>query len=170
MPEELLQRLRDIHYPDAPGWFPPAPGWWLMAALLLGAGIYLARLWRRRSRNKAPYALAKTLLDQAHSQFSQGEIGAREYLDTSNQIIKRLLIHIQHSKTAVELSGPDWLAELDRLHGGNQFSQGPGRLLGNERFARALPDTVPELQNLLQKLVQRLQTHQATSVTPSKKA
>ena len=30
--------LRDLHLPDAIGWWPPAPGWWVLFVLALAAG------------------------------------------------------------------------------------------------------------------------------------
>ena len=56
--EALLQQLRDIHAPLAPGFWPPAIGWWillLVLVLLLVGGIYRLRkyLQSRRYRKQA---------------------------------------------------------------------------------------------------------------------
>lgn len=169
MPEELLQRMRDIHYPNDPGWFPPAPGWWLLAALVVAALVWAYIWFRQRHSRQAPYAMAQQLLDQAHSQFSAGTLSPRDYLDTANEILKRLLIHIRHNPQAVDASGAAWLAELDRLHGGNQFSKGPGQWLGDARYARVLPDQLPDLQGLLLKFVKRLQ-NKPEQTTPAGEA
>lgn len=156
MPEELLQRMRDIHYPDAPGWFPPAPGWWLLGAVLLAVALWIAWRLRARTQSRAPYAVALQLLEQANNRQRTGELDARDYLDESNQILKRLLIHIRHNPNAVSASGLPWLAELDRLHGGNQFTQGPGAVLGTQRYAREVPSDFAQLHKLLTTLVKRL--------------
>ena len=50
--QELLAQLRDVHVPQAPGWWPPAIGWWLVGFLLL-ALILGALLWLRRWRVEA---------------------------------------------------------------------------------------------------------------------
>ena len=60
MPPELLQKMRDIHYPGDPSWFPPAPGWWLVAALLIAALIWLYRRFYRYRRDRAPYQWRST--------------------------------------------------------------------------------------------------------------
>jgi len=156
MPEELLQRMRDIHYPDAPGWFPPAPGWWIIVALSVALLLWIAQRLHHRSRSRAPYAMALQLLNQAHSAQSSGTLNPRAYLDESNQILKRLLIHIRHNPAAVSSSGSAWLAELDRLIGGNQFSHGPGQVLGTQRYAPNVAGDFSQLHELLTTLVKRL--------------
>ena len=103
MPEELLQRMRDIHYPDAPGWFPPAPGWWIVAALLIALLVLAVRYLRKRSSNRAPYAMALQLLEQANTAQRAGTLAPRAYLDESNQILKRLLIHVRHNLSLIHI-------------------------------------------------------------------
>lgn len=156
MPEELLQRMRDIHYPDAPGWFPPAPGWWILAILIVALALWLFLWFRRRNYSRAPYAIAMQLLDKATAKQRTGDITQRAYLDECNQIIKRLLIHIRHNPNAVSASGSSWLEELDRLHDSEQFSRGPGAVLGAERYAREVPDDTTQLHPLLVSLVTQL--------------
>lgn len=163
MPEELLQRMRDIHYPDAPGWFPPAPGWWLLAALLLAGLVWVAWWWRQRQQLRAPYAQALLLLEGAQQRFSAGTLSPRDYLDYCNQILKRLLVHVRHNPAAVAASGSTWLAELDRLHGGNQFTRGPGQALGDARFAPTAPQIAQELPALLTVFVRRLRRNNENS-------
>ncbi len=163
MPEELLQRMRDIHYPEAPGWFPPAPGWWLVLLLILLAIAFLVFKWRTIQRQRAPYSSALRLLEGAKERTASGELGTRDYLDQCNQILKRLLVHIRHNDHAVAASGTSWLAELDRLHGGNQFTKGPGQALGDSRFAPEPPEAAPGLHKLLSAFVRRLQSRDVAS-------
>ena len=43
--------LRDLHLPDAIGWWPLAPGWWIVIAVLAITALALLRKWlQRRSR------------------------------------------------------------------------------------------------------------------------
>jgi len=159
VPEELLQRMRDIHYPADPGWFPPAPGWWLVLLLIIAVAIWLSLMWRARQRARAPYAAALALLADAQQREAGGELATRDYLDLCNQILKRLLVHVRHNDLAVAASGSAWLAELDRLHGGNQFATGAGKALGNSRFAPEAPSAAPGLHKLLTAFVRRLQSN-----------
>ena len=162
MPEELLQRMRDIHYPEAPGWFPPAPGWWFLLLLLLLAIGYVLYRWRKRHAQRAPYAEALRLLEEATVQLNNSQLDSREYLDLCNQLLKRLLVHINHNPAAAAASGEGWLTELDRLHGGNQFTKGPGAVLGDSRYAKSPPVSPPDLEGLLRKFIRRLQNNPAT--------
>lgn len=50
-PQDPLAQLRDIHLPEAVGWWPPAPGWWLLTLLVLLASYYLVRFLVRNYRN-----------------------------------------------------------------------------------------------------------------------
>jgi len=50
---DLIARLRDVHVPSAPPWWPPAPGWWLALALLGALAVIAIRYgppWWRRLR------------------------------------------------------------------------------------------------------------------------
>ncbi|HKI64581.1 MAG TPA: DUF4381 domain-containing protein [Burkholderiales bacterium] len=53
---ELAARLRDLHPPPAPPWWPLAPGWWLalLAAAVLAALAlrYGPAVWRRLRRRR----------------------------------------------------------------------------------------------------------------------
>ena len=45
--------LRDLHLPEAIGWWPPAPGWWFLALLALtGLVLLLVKYARRRAMGK----------------------------------------------------------------------------------------------------------------------
>ena len=48
-----LDQLRDIHLPEAIGWWPLAPGWWLLIILVCLGLITLARLFLRRRQASA---------------------------------------------------------------------------------------------------------------------
>jgi hypothetical protein len=61
-----------------------------------------------------------------------------------------------------DLTGPKWLAELDRMYGGHDFSKGPGRLLpslayGTATFVASVPRA--ELDALVRLSREWLQRH-----------
>jgi hypothetical protein len=156
VPPELLQRLRDIHYPTQPHWFPPAPGWWLLLLLVAAGCGWLLRTYLRRRTRIAPYQAALALLDETNLALRAGTLSTREYLDKNNDILKRLLVHVRSEPEAGPASGRSWLKFLDDLNGGSQFSDGPGIALGETRFQRDLPAEFGELHGLLTSFVHRL--------------
>lgn len=157
MPPEILQKMRDIHYPGDPSWFPPAPGWWLVALLVIAALIWLYRALYRYRRDRAPYQVAKHLLERAQTEFDNGELDARTYLDRCNDILKRLLVRVRNESAASPASGHQWLALLDKLHGGKDFREGAGVALGDERFRRELETDFSQLHRLLNRFVSKLE-------------
>ena len=42
------------------------------------------------------------------------------------ELLKRVALHVEPRAAVAGLSGAEWLAELDRLYGGDGFTQGPG--------------------------------------------
>ena len=148
MQPDLLQQLRDIHLPADPTWWPPAPGWWLLALACLGlivwAGLKLLAAYRRRK----PLKLARSYYDQVYAAFGRGEIDGPDYLQQTNELLKRLYIHGVGDDDARSANDERWLSYLDEQAGSNQFTAGPGAQLGNQRFCprpEADPDALHPL-------------------------
>lgn len=149
MQPDLLQQLRDIHIPADPLWWPPAPGWWLLAvATLLGCAL-AARLVQRYYRRRRPIKRTRRLYQALHGRLGAGEITAESYVHQSNELLKRLLIHGLGIRAARPVSNLDWLQMLDEYHGGTAFSDGPGQILGNERFRKTPAFQIEPLHRLL---------------------
>lgn len=64
-----LDALREIHLPEPISFWPLAPGWWLLAALILSAGIALAAVLRRRRNSPTRAALRE--LDGLEASYRQ---------------------------------------------------------------------------------------------------
>lgn len=156
MPPELLQKMRDIHYPSDPSWFPPAPGWWFVAALCCAGALLLYRRYTQHRRLAAPYGVAKQLLLRARTELERGELDARMYLDRCNDILKRLLVRVRNDTSATAASGDAWLILLDQLHGSQEFTTGPGTALGDNRFRREFDQDLSQLHDLLDRFIAKL--------------
>jgi hypothetical protein len=155
MQDDPLSQLRDIHMPAEPGWWPPAPGWWILAALvLLVAAILLWRVVQRYRRN-APRRQALTELAAAKRAYEDHAIDGREYVNRCNALLKRLWVHALGQPHIASLNGDAWLAHLDQVSGSQQFSDGPGAVLGNARFAPAPPEIAPAVHDLIAALLAR---------------
>ncbi|CAN5498985.1 DUF4381 domain-containing protein [soil metagenome] len=102
-----LSNLRDIVVPPAVSFWPPAPGWWLVgAACLVATGVAIAAVVRHRRRN-------------AYRREALRELESADVRDIS-AILKRAALAAFPREQVASLSGPAWLAFLDRT-GGTRF-------------------------------------------------
>ncbi len=125
-PSEI--QIRDLHLPEAIGWWPLAPGWWLLIALA-GAGLFM--LLRRLVRAYAAGAARRHALRQLESY-------SREYLQHGNgvlfvsqlsELVRRTMLAYAPRGAVAGLTGEDWLAWLDRDLDRSHFAAGDGRPL-----------------------------------------
>ncbi len=115
MPEELLAKLRDIHLPEDPGWWPPAPGWWLVAALLLLTPIIglALRAYRRRRPIPKYRSAALVELDQCYQQYQlHGDKPA--FVQAVSVLLKRVAMQCYDPTEVAALSGKKWADFLGR--------------------------------------------------------
>lgn len=155
MAADLLQKLRDIHVPEEPGWWPPAPGWWLLAVLVIAALVWLAWRGMQAHRRRRPLREARRLYAEIYRRYCQGELTQREYLDQSNELLKRVLIHALDEDPARRASGDAWLELLDAHSAPGTFTRGPGRSLGNARFHPGVEADVPAVHQRVERLLAR---------------
>ena len=148
MNTDPLAALRDIYLPSEPSWWPPAPGWWVLAIGLLLASLYLTYCLYGAWRQRAPIREALRLLQASYDELQQGHIQALQYLNQSNEILKRVLVKC----LGIEDLGPEadevWLRALDHFSKRDFFTQGAGRMLGNRRFAPVPEPTPTDLADL----------------------
>lgn len=124
-------QLRDIHLPQAPGWWPPAPGWWLLAALALAAlAIIVALLWRRFRRRRALLRMFDERVAAA------GSAPAR--VAAISELLRRAALG---HDGAAGLEGDEWLEFLDRGAGAPLFRGGLGQLLLEGGYRREVDET-----------------------------
>jgi hypothetical protein len=149
MQPDLLQQLRDIHVPPDPSWWPLAPGWWLLAIAAMVCCVLALRQLLRYARRRRPIKRARRLYRALHGRLQDGEIPPQTNVHESNELLKRLLIHglgIRAARPATDLT---WLRILDERYGSPAFSDGPGQILGNERFRQTPTIEVEQLHQLL---------------------
>lgn len=139
---DLLNALRDIHEPAAPGFWPPAPGWWLLALLLLAGLAWLGLRAYARQRRRAPIRQAVDELAEWQRQAARRQ-DAGAHADALAALLKRAALSRYPREAVAGLSGDAWLGFLDRTGNTTEFSRGTGRVLGDERYART-PELQPE--------------------------
>ncbi len=100
--QQQLAQLRDIHLPQAIAWWPPALGWWLLLALLLlTAGAWGIRHYRRRVLRASLAALA---------QLSPNVDDATRLASDLSQLLKRVGLYC--GQPVANLSGQAWAGYL----------------------------------------------------------
>jgi cbb3-type cytochrome oxidase subunit 3 len=132
-PSELP--LRDIHLPEAIGWWPPAIGWWLLAIfipLLLG---FIAWLYRRLTRKTAIKTAKKLLIHLKQDK----TLDAQQKLRQLSTLLRRVAVSILPRTHAASLTGRAWLAFLDQAVEGSPFSDGIGQLLADAPYRASVP-------------------------------
>ena len=126
-----LSNLHDIVLPVPVSYWPPAPGWWILAlAMLAVAVILIVRLVARYRRNAYRRAALRELdaIGPAVDGASAMHISA---------VLKRTALVAFPREQVAGLTGPAWLAFLDRT--GHTEAFGRGDLAARET---ALPSKV----------------------------
>jgi len=128
--------LHDIHLPPSPGWWPPAPGWWVLAGWVVVAG---AVVWRRRTAS--PRRSQQTRIDAALLAFDEAiaraDSAPSRLAEASAQLRRAAKLR---DPAAAALEGEAWLRYLDGDDPAQSFSRGPGSLLVDGAFRRAIDE------------------------------
>lgn len=105
--------LRDLHLPDAVGWWPLAPGWWLLIALAVIASGWLAyRAWRQRQFNAARrYAMRELALLEADYVTHRDPVTLGHRV---SELLRRAMLAYAPRQEVAGLTGEAWLRWLDR--------------------------------------------------------
>ena len=136
--------LKDIHIPEAIGWWPPAIGWWLLAILIPALLIFLYWLFKHLTRKTAIKAAKKNLDDIKHNLALDNITKLREL----SMLIRRVSISVNPRTEVAGLTGREWLAFLDKSVSGAPFSEGCGQLLADAPY-RNTPPTEQEISQLI---------------------
>lgn len=138
-----LLDLKDIHEPEAIGWWPPAIGWWILAVAIPLLVICLIWLYKRLTRKTALKTAGKILLEIKQD-------AARDNLQKLcdlSVLVRRVAISMSPRAKAAGLTGRQWLAFLDSSVKGAPFSEGIGQLLADAPY-RKMPPTELEISQL----------------------
>jgi hypothetical protein len=110
--EQALEQLRDIHLPDAIGWWPLAFGWYLLAfiiLLLVTLGISYGYRWHRGNRAKREALRHLTNYEQQYLQTKNARLVSAQI----SELLKRVaLVYFPRMRVA-GLSGKAWIDFLN---------------------------------------------------------
>jgi len=155
-PEQIP--LRDLHLPEAVGWWPLAPGWWVLIALAVAGLCYLAYLRFRKWRRNAARRMALAELSRVQREYRQGA-DALALSKALSELIRRAMLAYAPRDEVAGLTGERWLAWLDRGLDDKPFTEGPGRNLESLPYRR--PEDIEsetDIASLIDVIRQRLKT------------
>ena len=141
---QTLLDLKDIHEPEAIGWWPPAIGWWILAVAVPLLIVFLVWLYKRLTR-KTALKTASKILAEIKQDTSGGNL---QKLRDLSVLVRRVAISVSPRAKAAGLTGRQWLEFLDRSLKGLPFSEGAGQLLADAPY-RKTPVTDQELSQLI---------------------
>ena len=132
-----LAGLIDIPLPQEVSLWPQT--WPLRLALVLIAAAAVLTIWRLvhwyRAGKYRREALAELDGIRRAADGAPDQVAVRLSL-----LVRRTALVVFPRETVAPLAGSAWLAFLDRSYGGEEFSQGAGRLLISAPYQRAVPD------------------------------
>lgn len=125
-PEQIP--LRDLHLPEAIGWWPLAPGWWVVIALAVVVLVYLLRLYLRKHARGAARRYALRQLNTLTADFEKHR-DAVEFSSRLSELLRRTMLAYAPRSEVAGLTGNAWLEWLDRDLDQPRFQSDTGRKL-----------------------------------------
>jgi hypothetical protein len=110
--DETALPLRDLHLPDALGWWPLAPGWWVVLAIIVALLAYFARRLYRRWQFHAPRRYALSELARFEAEYLEHRNPATLGKELSELLRRGMLAYAPREEVA-GLTGEEWLVWLD---------------------------------------------------------
>ena len=164
-----VEGLRDIALPAPVALLPPAPGWYVVGLVLLAVAFWG---YSRHQRARAAGRYRREALAELESlvEALQRPGGRHELAARLPPLLKRVALNVEPRAAVAALTGTAWLAELDRLHRGREWSQGPGRILpkltyGSAATLSAIPRA--DLDALVRLSREFIKRHHAVAASPT---
>ena len=104
--------LRDLHLPDAVGWWPLAPGWWVLIAILAVILAWQAARALRRWRINGPRRYALRELAGLEAEYLEHRNAVLLGKQVSELLRRAMLAYAPRAEVA-GLTGESWLRWLD---------------------------------------------------------
>lgn len=114
-------QLRDIHLPDAPGYWPLAPGWWIVLVILILISYLLIRWYRAYHKKNSTVRLIQDQLHSIRKEYESHK-NKHQFAVDASMLLKRFVRHILKDSDAVSLTGKNWMSYLNSRSGKDLFS------------------------------------------------
>lgn len=141
MNNDLLQQLRDIHYPMPISFWPLAVGWYVLIFIFLATLLLGLYYWYKTYRKHRVKRLVLQRLQELETQQSEYN---QAISDELSMLLKRAALAKYPRHEVAGLYGEEWLGFLDTTAATKDFSQGCGRLLLDTPYQgkqQILPET-----------------------------
>lgn len=125
--------LRDIHLPEAIGWWPPAIGWWVLAVLIPLLCWFFFWLYKRITRKTAVKTAKKLLITLQQD----SSLDDKDKLGELSSLMRRVTISQSPRAETASLTGQAWLKFLDKSVQGTPFTQGAGKVLADAHYQKS---------------------------------
>jgi hypothetical protein len=111
--EENALPLRDLHLPDALGWWPLAPGWWAVIVVVVATFAFVSWRWYRAWQFNAPRRHALREVARFEAEYLEHRDPAALGKQLSELLRRGMLAYAPRDKVA-GLTGEAWLQWLDQ--------------------------------------------------------
>lgn len=135
--------LKDLHLPEAIGWFPPAIGWWLVLLLIPVLMMLVYGCYKRLTRKTALKTAKKMLTTIKNSTLDNAQ-----KLTELSALLRRVAISATPRAQTAGLTGQAWLAFLDSSLKDAPFTTGVGRCLADAPYRQSAPSEL-EISQLI---------------------
>ena len=122
MPEQIP--LRDLHLPEAIGWWPLAPGWWMLIAIAAIALAFAVRAWWRVRAHSAARRYALRQLEDIEQQYDERQ-NPIAFGASLSAFLRRTMLAYAPRQDVAGLTGDEWLRWLDKASR-SRIQQRPG--------------------------------------------
>ena len=150
--ENPLVNLKDIHLPPPVSFWPPAPGWWILAVLLISSLFIGGVLFYRQHKKRKPKTEALRILKDLQILYQNSKDEVVSLRNLSN-LLRRTALTFYDNDEVASLQGSSWLEFLDKTGKTKEFSQGAGKVLGNEVFQQKVNTDMNALFPLVKKWI-----------------
>ena len=101
------------------------------------------------------------MIMEHNAAFAAQQLGPVEYVEELNRLLKRSALHAA-SKSSPEfqvapLSGKCWLEYLDTLSSSTEFTDGAGKVLGDQRYQENVQSDLSNLHLHVARLIRKLE-------------
>jgi len=155
-PEQLP--IRDLHLPQAIGWWPLASGWWVLIVLAFAGLIYLLYRAYKKWRWNAARRVALRELARVKGEYASGMDAVTLAIELSELLRRTMLAYAPRDEVA-RLTRQTWLQWLDRGLDDRPFSQGSGKTLESLPYRnRGKVEDEVDVDGLISAVSRRLRT------------